>query len=173
MGEKLKDSLSVTLNTFKNFLFLLWDRLETFYYFIVRKCSDILSFFKVKINRTRLFSKFSYSYPFDIVDDLPQMVFTIFKEFYEKGQIDIVDWNSDDEHIKIKQNMNNIYNYIVVERQKILNKIDLIDLQLSDIKFKSKCKKNISIYYKLSNDFYKKDNIYCKKIIDIRNYLWT
>jgi hypothetical protein len=141
--------------------------------------------------RNKLKRLFNHYYSFDICEDITNINFTVFKDFYENGELDIIDWESDDHHSTAKKTMDSLYFYVNYFRPKYL-KINehLLEKWDSDVDwgkdtdnegfsimiFKNKTPENekiIDTYHKIEDFLNKYDIIYLHKLIDIKNFLWT
>ena len=152
----------------------------------------IIRKFKLFFRKLLFFKKLweKYIAAWDVVDSIVQFNFLLFKEFYEKGEIGIVCWDSDEYHIKTKKQFDEIYNYITVIRPKKIKQInEVISVWSSHLKhwtekindeyveWKSQDTKNSNFYFELhkmlEDTLYREDEYYLCMIMEIRNFLWT
>lgn len=71
---------------------------------------------KMQKRMKRIFKEYKHS--FDIIDTLLVTSFEMFCEFYENGDLDIVDWDADFKHKEAKSKMDHLYFYWKVLRPK-------------------------------------------------------
>jgi len=131
-----------------------------------------------------------YIAAWDIVDSIVQFNFLLFKEFYEKGEMGIVNWASDEYHIETKKQFDEIYNYITVIRPKKIKQINEVisvwgshfkhwteKIDEEYVEWKSQDTKNSNFYFELhrtlEDTLYKEDEYYLCMMMEIRNFLWT
>lgn len=142
---------------------------------------------KIKgIQKRKKFKSYFNDYiSYDITHLINELPFELFKDFYENGDLDIVNWKSDKLHIFIKSEMDLIYNYITKFRSKWLQKqfnfLDRIsikenknfELEINDTLNDSNNRKLFEMSNRIESFVDKCDSKYLKKIIDIRHFLWT
>jgi hypothetical protein len=87
-------------------------------------------------------------FQFDLVEAIPETLFEMFITFYEKGDLDIVNWDSDEYHIHAKKEMDVIYRFAKFYYPKFNKKY-------------------------LTDRFYKYINSALIRMIKIRAGLWT
>lgn len=152
---------------------------------IINFFNNIHIFFIVIINRVKLFSKIwtCYSYPFDIYESIFDINIKMFKHFFENSGIDYyTDWQDDDDHIRARFIMGEIYDYYF-ERIDLKNDYDkLISIPCENKrkdgrKIWDKCTKEEDEIYRIAfeiDDYLlKKDDEIMMKLMEIRKYLWT
>lgn len=144
------------------------------------------------IKRKSLYKKMMEGYySFDLIDTIPRVMFAMFVDFYENGQLDIVNWDSDKGHIKAKRKMDKIYTFIKYRLPEFQKQADeaihmwaghteIIEKPSDtpncvEINFQTEegHKHFNDLYTKLILKITKLTNKYCKKIINIREFLWT
>jgi hypothetical protein len=116
----------------------------------------------------------------------------LFCEFYEKGKLDLVDWNSDENHKLIKSQMDEIYNWWKVERTRRIKERDEILTEWSEhnkfwteeskdfegnYEFKSMSIRYSDYLFELHSELERildaEEEKYLMMLAEIRNYLWT
>jgi hypothetical protein len=128
-------------------------------------------------------------YPFDLADSIRDVNYELLKWFYEKGQLDLVNWESNKEHKEVYSKMRSSYLWYTQIRPKqneqyeyylekfygpnnvtvIFNEDSIIKLEYG----KYKDKKYFEFLRRLEQHLYNVDQDRLKNIIDIRNHLWT
>jgi hypothetical protein len=142
----------------------------------------------------RLFKRIwkSYLAPWDMVESLLEINMEMFCEFYEKGQLDRIDWTSDIEHQRAKNQMDEIHTWWTVERPKRQEEIEeLLDTWNEHFVFYSEpCKDHPGwyegqclstryseylnkMYHELEEHLWKKEGEYLVMLIGLRKWLWT
>lgn len=69
-------------------------------------------FYKVKLwgHRIKVHTPIIKNYwKFDMVEQIPFVLSTYFVDFYENGQLDLIDWDSDPEHKQARKDMTELY----------------------------------------------------------------
>lgn len=115
----------------------------------------------------RLAKQFQYS--FDVVDTIFDSCFFLFNEFYENGNIDMVNWNSDPSHIFAKKEMDHLYFWFNVLRNKQLQKMEMLCKRSIKNHRTSSYRKEIDV----ANNIYNKQQEMLERLIKIREYMWT
>jgi len=151
---------------------------------IINFFDNIHIFFIIQVNRIKFFSKVwkCYSYPFDIYDSLFEINMELFKHFFEKGNLDYVDWNSDDGSIKARFIMGEIYDYYF-ERIDLKNDHDrLISIPCDNRRkdgrdiFDKNTKEEDEMYrmaFEINDYMLKRDEEILIQLMKIRHYLWV
>lgn len=142
-------------------------------------------------SRKRMRNLFKDFYSFDLCGTIPDVMFGIFREFYEHGNIDFVDWLWNEEVENKRKMMDKIYLYIKYLRPKWIKKSDHVlslstielkfkpcedDQNLSECYFENESERNDKIYKIHSwveNFIWECDNKYMKEIINLRGSLWV
>jgi len=132
-----------------------------------------------------------YIAPWDIVDSIIEFNMSLFCEFYKYGGLDIVDWESDEYHKNVKEWFDKIYNYWTEERPRRIEEYENVLQQWSKetkffwdndenkefkklrIEHSKDSERLVKLYHKLENSLDKEDTKYLKKVIELRNYMWT
>jgi len=151
-------------------------------------------FYKIKrlYRKLNFFKKLWYNYfaAWDIINPIVEFNFLLFKEFYEKGGLNIVDWNSDENHKLIKLEIDEIHNYITKVRPERIIQIDEIlsvwskhskhwteEINEKYVEWKCASTKQSDYYFDMYHNLERilevEDEKYLTMIIEIRNYLWT
>lgn len=109
--------------------------MEKMMYRFIAFFNKIDIFVRVNINRIKIFKKLwkHYQYDFDLSDAIFMIDMELFKNFYENGGIDYIDWDSTKVDKKARAVMGKIYNYYF-ERKASLEEVNM----LSDEYWKSK-----------------------------------
>ena len=130
---------------------------------------DFICNYNLRKRMKKLFSKF---YSFDIVDDIPNILFAMFIEFYEHGGIDSVNWVHCEEIINQKKRIDKIYLYAKYLRKKWVDKADYILDQSLYVENKSERNQKIFKVYNWMESFICNcDSKYCIEIINLRGIL--
>jgi len=159
-------------------------------YKIERIIDDIKDFFNNYPNRHRMKKMFNKFYSFEICQDIPDVMFGMFEEFYKYGDLDFVDWTWNDEHIQARKVMDNIFTY-TQNRKKWRTKIDYIlskstiDIVWTDdpenegfrnLNFthidEKKDQKISDLYNRTEERLSRLDEKWMIEMIKIRNFLW-
>src|SRR5271157_752105 len=72
-------------------------------------CSNIYYWFYNFPYRFKMARLFKHFHNFDICEDIPNVLFAMFEEFYNSGIDSIVNWSWDDNHKKARQIMENAH----------------------------------------------------------------
>lgn len=141
--------------------------------------------------RYKLFKRFKRHYvaPWEFVETLFHINFECLCEFYEKGGIDYICWDSDDEHRHAKSEMDYLYNWCTKELPEREEEIEVVLSTWSEhhvnwfepydvhlVSWKSASCKYGNFLFKLHNELEKK--LYEAKqqnlisLIKIRDFLW-
>jgi len=152
---------------------------------IINFFNSIHIFFIVLVNRIKFFKKIwkCYSYPFDIYESLFDIDMELFKIFFEQSGIDdIVDWDHDAEHRKVRFNMGEIYEYYF-ERRDLKRDYDYLIKVPCDNKrrdgrdmFDKNTPEERELYrmaFSISNHLENRDHEIMIKLMEIRKYLWV
>jgi hypothetical protein len=153
-------------------------------------CSNIYYWFYNFPYRFKMARLFKHFYNFDICEDIPNVLFAMFEEFYNSGIDSIVNWSWDDNHKKARQIMENAHTYIQNRKKWRMKADHILSKSTRDIIFvkdenpmlkriefthidEKKDKKISEIYDKIEERLSRLDEKYAIEIIKIRDYLWT
>lgn len=144
---------------------------------------------KMQKRMKKVFKKNKFS--FDIIETLLIASFEMFCEFYENGDISIIDWESDLEHREVKKSMDHLYFYWTVLRPKHKKLLDkLLDIFYGKENYKTTFEDDKNGYFTMKSEKklpdYKYDKLHkienfinkCEQknlelLIKIKDYLWT
>lgn len=113
--------------------------------------------------------------------DIPELMIYVNFKFLERyiedeDAFNVINWDSDEDHKNAKKELEEIYQYWKHDRQKLLDlEIKLYEsLPDSFDRFKDKKYDEISKQiYELELKLLEEDKKYLKKLIDIKDYMWT
>ena len=157
-------------------------------YFYLRRLKNRIKFFK-KLWPT-------YFAAWDICETILDFNFELFCNFYEDGDLELVEWNSDKYHKNAKKWFDEIYKYWKIERPKLIEDCDNLLMEWSKhykfwweesneidengekyFEYKSEENEEAEELFKqhseLEQEIEKLDKKYLKKIIDLKDYMWT
>lgn len=147
---------------------------------------------KLQKRMKNLFKEYKYSW--NATENLLQSCFEIFCEFYENGGIEIIDWSIDEEHKEVKKQLDHLYFYWTILRNKHLKKLDYIldkfyghgpIFEKNNLNFKEKWKlqdkylddvfseKELLFYSKLEFLINENDNKNLKLLILLKDWMMT
>jgi len=143
-------------------------------------------YIKTRVKQFKMKELFDNYYSFDIIDDITEINFAMFKDFYENGGLDGVNWESDDYHSTAKKSMDRLYfyiNYLKPKGRKLYEKLldkwatcNIVSITKQGIKFREQTEQEHKIFdvmQNLENFLFDKDEEYLHLLVSIRKYLWT
>lgn len=128
--------------------------------------NTIETMYRQRQNRRRFYKRFDKIalWSFDICDSLYDVNFAMFCEFYENGQLDLIDWEAGDEHRKAKKQMDDLYKWETVTRPEWDK---LWDSQLDDFD------RNKTDIFELEDKIRNARKKNLQKLVKISDWLWT
>jgi hypothetical protein len=140
-----------------------------------------------------VFKKLKKNYwSYDITDFLFTSNFEFFCDFMENGELQIVDWEYDELHKKVKKELDDLYHWYKVDRENYNKEYDKLEVTIDDLTFNDfknlvlnisnikKVDKNILNNIDRTNLNWMKvdmiiryvDSIKLNKLISLRDWLW-
>ena len=111
--------------------------------------------------------------------DIP---FETFVLFYEKGRLDLIEWESDEEHRQVRKTMDDLYTWYTKDYPQSIANIEEtwgnFHIHYPFPSFSSNSKKGskekeIQQIIKQEDKLEKEKDKYLKKLLSIRAFLWT
>ena len=154
-------------------------------YKIIGIFNSIEIFFRVNINRFKIFKKLwkYYLYDFELSDAIFNINMELFKNFYENGGIDHIDWDTKKADREARAMMGEIYNYYF-ERKSSLNESEILSEEFW--KSKRKCSRDLNTMltkdteeerellkhmWQIERYIYEQDQKFLVKLAKINKYL--
>jgi len=159
---------------------------------------DIRWFFKKIIYKIKMCKKIwkHLIYSWDYLPAFENIYFELFCDFYRKGRFEIFDWKYDKEHKKIRKLFDTLYIWYTIDKPAKEKQLDELQTQyfrdhpitfteLSEkdedgqplyemtIKDKKGKDKKFDKIMKLEDEIKNTHDMYLKKLIEIKDYLWS
>jgi hypothetical protein len=131
--------------------------------------------------RLKMMGLFKDYYSFDIMDSIFKINMEMFKDFYENGGLEMVDWEYTEEHRNAKKKMDRIYFWYTKLHPKYIKRHE----KLLHYVYRDRGVENINdpinvfkkpyqdILWRSERIMEKQKFFYLHMLIDIKDYLWT